>query len=487
MKNKYFLLFLIIVVASFFRLYNLSSTPPGLYPDEAMNGNNAIEANATGEYKVFYPENNGREGLFINIQAGFLKFMPNEPETLRLPSAIFGILTVLGLYLLTKEIFLDKRRGEKETIALLSSFFLAISFWHIMFSRIGFRAIMAPCFAVFALYFFLKAIRSSENRGKIKIYTLAGVGGIFFGLGFYSYIAYRVLPLLFILLIPFFYKNKMFWKTTFVFVFFITLIASPIGIYFLNNPQDFMGRTSQVSIFSDGTPVKILLENTVKTLGMFNFKGDGNWRHNYAGAPLLYWPVGILFLIGAVVSLFYVRKDKGEKISATILFGWFVLATLPVIISNEGLPHALRAILMIPPIFIFAGRGGEFVAKKIKEYAPILRKPFFTFSMIFFFLLILNSYQKYFVSWADNENTAGAFSQNYVDIGREINSLPQETSKYVIVESGGVLVKGIPMPAQTIMFLTDTFRLEKQKEKNMFYVLPKNKGVIPKGAYQVKI
>lgn len=491
-RNKYFFLFLIIIVASFFRLYNLSETPPGLYPDEAMNGNNALEANATDNYKVFYAENNGREGLFINIQAGFLKFLPNTPETLRLPSAIFGVLTVFGLYLLVKELFINKNRREKETIALLSSFFLAISFWHINFSRIGFRAIMAPFFAVFALYFFLKAIQFPENAGK-KAYFLSALGGIFFGLGFYSYIAYRVLPLLFLLFIPFFYKNQQFWKFTLVFIFFTALFAAPLGIYFLNNPQDFFGRTSQVSIFNSSSPIKILSENILKTFGMFNFVGDFNWRHNFSGSPLLYWPIGIFFLIGLFISIFHFiiscppfNKNKIQnQLPFSVIFSWFILASLPVIISSEGLPHALRAILMAPPVFIFSAIGGEYIFRKLKEFSPIFRKTSFFFTSIFFLLLILNSYQRYFFEWANNENTRNAFSSDYVEIGKIINSLPLEEKKYIIVENSGVLVRDIPMPSQTIMFITDTFTPEKQKEKNIFYILPDKEKSVPQDAKYV--
>ena len=163
-------------MAAFLRLGNLSTVPPGLYPDEAMNGNNALESLAANEWKVFYPENNGREGLFINIQSFSVAMLGNEPWALRLPSAIFGILTVLGVYFLTKELFRDKilfspkppqasghgsseserasrgqasaslgqRSGlrENEILALIVAFLLATSFWHINFSRIGFRAIM---------------------------------------------------------------------------------------------------------------------------------------------------------------------------------------------------------------------------------------------------------------------------------------------------------------------------------------------------------
>jgi hypothetical protein len=62
-----------------------------------MNGNNALEVLETHRFEVFYPENGGREGLYINIAAGFVRWLGNEPWVLRLPAAIFGWLTVLGL------------------------------------------------------------------------------------------------------------------------------------------------------------------------------------------------------------------------------------------------------------------------------------------------------------------------------------------------------------------------------------------------------
>ncbi|MDO8523101.1 MAG: glycosyltransferase family 39 protein, partial [bacterium] len=154
MRRKYWILVIIILLAAFFRLWDLKNIPPGLWSDEAMNGVNTIQANEGGGWKVFYPENFGREGLFINIQALFVKALGHEPWVLRLPSAIFGILTVLGLYLMTKELFFGR-------VAVFSAFFMATSFWHINFSRIGFRAIMAPFFLVWGFYFLLLVMRKA--------------------------------------------------------------------------------------------------------------------------------------------------------------------------------------------------------------------------------------------------------------------------------------------------------------------------------------
>ena len=84
-------------------------------------------------------------------------------------------------------------------------------------------------------------------------------------------------------------------------------------------------------------------------------------------------------------------------------------------------------------------------------------------------LLFLEAYNAYFVVWAKNQNVRNAFAANYVDIGREINSLPVNSPKYVVVRSGGVDVRGIPMPAQTVMFITDSFLPEDRMAKNIFY------------------
>ena len=140
-KNKYILILLIILaLASFFRLYELETIPPGLYPAEAIG-------------KIFYPENKGREGFFVNLIALSFSVFGISIWSLKIVSAIIGILTVLGLYLLTKELF------NNTTIALLSSFFLATSFWHINFSRIGFRAILVPFILVFSFYFLFHGFR----------------------------------------------------------------------------------------------------------------------------------------------------------------------------------------------------------------------------------------------------------------------------------------------------------------------------------------
>ncbi len=464
-----------------------------------MNGNNAVEALQNNDFKVFYPENNGREGMFVNIQAFFIwLFGAGKPWVLRLVSSIFGILTVVGIFFAVREFLKGKKYAD--LIALLSSFFVSISFWHINFSRIGFRAIMAPFFLIWSFYvlgiIFNKLKEKKEDIKYLYIILLSALSGFIYGLGMHSYIAYRATPLLVMAMFLIFWKmfNIKFSdiiKTFSIFVLFSLIAFAPLGIYFFNNPQDFMGRTSQVSIFNSGSPLITLLENTGKTLMMFNIKGDGNWRHNYANKPQLEWLVGIFFLIGLISEILLIFKnrliekiieDKKSKERTFLVISsllWIVIGILPVVLSSEGLPHALRAILIIPPVYIISALGAMNVFKYLYRKIPrkILSYSIFLLSA----LLIMCSYCCYFIAWGNNSNLEGAFSERYAEIGKEISKISSEIPKYIVVNAGGVLVRDIPMPAQTVMFISNSFTKEDQEKNNVHYILPDGETAIPNG------
>lgn len=512
----------IIIVATFLRLYHIQTAPPGLYPDEAVNALNSVTANKTGDYKVYYPDNNGREGLFMNIQAMFLKAadakgMQYEPWMLRLPSALFGILTVLGMYYLGRELFAKR-------VGLMAAFFTATSVWHIAFSRIGFRAIMAPFFLIWGIALLLMAYRyARENKLATHWYKkylhliVAAKGGIFFGLGFYSYIAYRTAPLLLIPIAIYFRKQIASTRIMGVFLAATFLVALPIGLYYLQNPADFFGRTSQVSIFTGPHPLQDLALNTVKTIGMVFVVGDFNWRHNFAGAPVVFWPVAFCLIMGIVVAVQNLAHRKKQdphdpqnqqdakiennvspKLAFNILGLWIFLAALPVVTSNEGLPHALRSILFIPPLMILAAIGAvlsyNFLTRKYKGiglYAPLA---------LIASMLVFQAYTLYFVEWMPREETKSAFSNDYTELARQIRN-SSKRPVYIVADGGGIdadiatpwdggakLKAGFPLSSQVIMFITNTFKPEDQIAKQIYYVHPSDKDKIPEGAtvYEIR-
>lgn len=537
-KRTKLLLLGVLIIAGFLRFYHITLTPPGLYPDEAMNGSNSLESLQNGHFPVFYPENNGREALFINIQALTLKYVfgvPGnlpEPWMLRIVSAVFGTLTVLGLFLLTRELFY--RHPKRDTIAILATFLIATSFWHIMFSRIGFRAITAPFWLVWALYLLLLSLRLIRNTAISKtekfqapstksqinnndqknqtkpvwslvlgIWLLPLLAGAAYGSGFHSYIAYRTTPLIVAWIFLWYLIQawrekwlKRLWLAVALFGVATVIAVTPLLIYFAQNPGTFFGRTTQVSVMGSAHPILELAKNTALTTLMFFVMGDWNWRHNYAGAPEFFAPVAILFLIGIILYVHRIvqkirsrfaphpsspyKGEEGKGLEFGILWSWIFCAFLPVILSDEGIPHALRSILLIPPAIILAALGGVWAGEWLKTRLD--EKWLHGLTAILVLICVAQAYIFYFVLWANNPNVPGSFAADYVSIAKEINALPNDTPKYVIVEAGGVEIRGIPMPSQTVMFLTESFTQKEQTMRNIHYLLPSEESQIPANA-----
>lgn len=166
---------------------------------------------------------------------------------------------------------------------------------------------------------------------------------------------------------------------------------------------------------------------------------------------------------------------------------WFVVMLLPCFLSAEGVPHALRAIGVIPVVYIFAALGLYWLTTKLfislQKHQWSTKKILFIIHNSLFIILIViayTQYDKYFIRWGRHPETQGAFTQRLVGIGNFLNTLEEDMTGFVIVNEGDVTVpikpnltinyyqgKTIPMPAQTIMFIT-------HKKTNIKFILPED-------------
>ena len=241
---RYGALGLILVLAGFLRVHQLATVPPGLSPDEAMEGSNALEAIETHNFQIFYPENNGREGLYANAVAASIAVFGNSKLAVRLPAAVSGTLTVFGLYCLAAEVF-------TVPMALLASFLLATSFWHIVASRLAGHAIMAPLFLVWTLYFLVHAV-IRLGKGNFPLVAVL-CGGVSFGLGFHSYASFRIAPLLIgpILVIALIQARstgllRAFGLLLAGYLSTAMVVCLPLALYFAGHPEMLWNRARQV-------------------------------------------------------------------------------------------------------------------------------------------------------------------------------------------------------------------------------------------------
>ncbi|KKP95299.1 MAG: Glycosyl transferase family 39, partial [Candidatus Levybacteria bacterium GW2011_GWA2_36_13] len=102
-------LFLVILVAIFFRFYQLGSVPPQPTVDEVSLGYNAYSILNTGsdEYGTRLPVllrayDDYRPALYSYLAVPFVKFFGLNVVSVRLPSVVLSVLTVVAVYFLTR-------------------------------------------------------------------------------------------------------------------------------------------------------------------------------------------------------------------------------------------------------------------------------------------------------------------------------------------------------------------------------------------------
>ena len=442
------ILLLIVLLAAFLRIWQISTVPAGLHPDEALNGNVARQALETGRFAVFYPENFGSEGLYINVTAASIGVFGSTKWALRIVPAVFGILTGWGICMLGDEMFTPP-------IGLIAAFFTATSFWHLNFSRIATRAVSAPCFLVWAMFFLLAAFR----RRSLAWYAIAGA---IYGLGFHTYLAYRITPLLVAGVLAYFYLRTRTWKPIALFSLCAALMALPLALYLLSTPEAMSSRTSQVSVLHSQHPAADVASNVWKTAAMFFLSGDENWRHNYDSRPEILWPVAIFLVIGLAGA---------KRFPNFLALAWLVLAAVPEVLSSEGIPHAYRAILMIPPLFLLAAAGAVRSYYWLENRIPV-RIVIATGCALAAFLAF-DAWRTYFDLWAADPRVADAFMTNTSALADRINTIPREVPKIVAVAvRDAVSVNGVGLSAQPIMFLTASFTPQEQQQSHIRYVTP---------------
>jgi 4-amino-4-deoxy-L-arabinose transferase-like glycosyltransferase len=434
-----FLLPAILLLAAIARFAALDSAPAAVFPDEAKNGNDGLYAVTHGDLKVFYPSNTGREGLFINLVGASVWALGNNRLGLRFWSAAIGTLTVWLIYCFATEVF-------NRTVGLWAAFFLATSFWHLLFSRIAFRAILVPALLLGAFYCLFRAWR--QERAKLR---WAILGGFVLGLGFYSYTSFRFAPLIvagLLLLRRRWCLSTALWLAT----AFVT--ALPIGIYFLNHPDDFTSRARQVGIWRFDSPVRVFFEAYVKSAAMFHWKGDCLPRHNLTCEPQVPFVTGLLLLAGALIALAGIRRLDFRY---GLLVIWTLVMLLPAALAWEGMPHALRTIGAIPPVFLLVALGADAIFRRLHG-RRMLKAAFLTVVLAVSFF----EYYRYFGIWLNHPATAQSMFLPLAEISEYLNALPESTARFVVMNEFGSFDPIDPdhpdmkvyTPAQVLIFLT---------------------------------
>jgi len=336
-------LVVILAGAALLRFADLAANPGGLHMDEAAEALSAQRIlHDPGFRPIFLPEGGGREALFAYLVAAAFGFMGETPLTLRVTAAGIGVAGVFGIWLLAR------RYGV--LTGLSAAAWAAGSLWLICVSRNGMRNTLVPLFAALAL----AALLAWHDRPGRLTAILAGVSASVATL--YTYQPLKLLPVVMVIWLvwlhrvnPPAYQRLRVNLTAFAVAFL--LVGAPMIAAAVADPISYLGRAAGVT-FDPGAPVD-LPAHLLRTVGMFVVTGDPNPRHDVAQLPLLGWPLSGVAVVGAA----RLWRNRREPAHALVLLSLPIFLLPPLVATEGGAPHFLRALGLAAPLAVTIGLG----------------------------------------------------------------------------------------------------------------------------------
>ncbi len=424
MKNK--LIYFILALALFLRLFQLGSLPISLFGDEVDAGYQAWSlATTLGDYRghvlptYIQSLSEWRAPLLMYVTAPFVGLMGPSTFSVRLPSALLGVASIFLIFLLARQLF-PNRKYLGEVAALV----LTLSPWHLHYTRNATEQGLFFFLVLLGVYLYLKNLATKKYSAIFLIP---------FVLTFYTYsIANLFVPVLGLILLIVFPPN---WKKIREKNFVIgTLIAVAIFIpicYQILFGQA-TGRFKMINIFNDPKIVEnVILDRSQpwvknqrldavfqnKYLGYAqvfvsnyltsfspNFlflHGDPNYRQSIAhfGEVLIVWAP---FLVLGFAFLF----QKENRRANLLILLWLLAIPVPSALTIGGGDHASRLFLMNFPLAIIISLGAL-------SAASFLKKPFITEMAFVFASLLLANFIAYWYQYSENYRYDSAFYWQY--------------------------------------------------------------------------
>jgi len=446
----------IILLTVALRVPKLAQIPPEVHGDEAACGLEARRILSGEVTNIFHVGWYHIPYLSFGISALFMRIFGDNLYGFRMASVFQGTVSVLLMYLITKRLF-----GVR--VALLTAFLLAVSHWHIHFSRSGINYLQA-LFAALVLFHFL--LRGFDTRRPAD-FILAGYGA---GLCIVVYYAARLAPVLAAGYVlhraisePGFLRRQ--WSGLATAALGAVVFLAPMSVVYAHNPEVFVSRTQGVLVFSPENErhalysyqvpsmLDVLEIQAVNSLKAFNSRGETSLQHGHR-APLIDFWTSALFVLGVAVVTPRLRQTRYFFVTI-----WFWLTLLLGSVLTVDSLFSPRVIGIVPVLFVFPAlildggwRATSTMLGRVGTYV------FGVLVAVFLVLAARANYADYFdlhihrLQPASFNTELSHFVLEVNDryrvylIGRPDTSLRYDTEHFLLPDVDGVEVRDQPLP-----------------------------------------
>jgi hypothetical protein len=363
-----FIILGILLVAIVLRVGWHWQAPHGWREDELSNALVVSLHALAGDVRLYYDDASGHEGLYHWLQAGTMALFGPGVAGIRGVSIACGVLEVLLLYLLAREMFNPR-------IAAIAALALAVSFWGLMYSRSGQRHISVTVTTLAALYFLWRTLHPPENPSSDFGFRILSfefkflnfdflLAGLSLGIGFYTYFASRGVPLIllaFALYLAIWQRETLrkAWRGLLATALMAGVMGLPLLLILRANP----GAEARVSELA--APIEaaragdfsLIGESALQTLSMFTHDGDPEVLYNVPNRPVFGPLGGALFWGGVVWAAVQALGRRDERCALLLLWLLAGLAPGALSVPPASLGHTILAqpaAMMMPALALDA-------------------------------------------------------------------------------------------------------------------------------------
>lgn len=357
------LLLAIIVVALFFRFWDLSGLPREMTSDHTeklLDIHDVLQ----GARPIFLDQNAGREPLQFYLTALLIRLgFPYGFLAEKFFIALVSLAAVPAVYFAGREV------GGRR-LGLASAAVLAVAPWHVQIARAAMRVSFATLFTALTLFCLLRALRTGARNHWLAL-------GIVLGTGMYGYTAFRPMAIVVAVVVvavaahdawiarrgggnAWLVAGRRIVLEATVAAVVAILIAAPLIRYAVDQPASFNQRTlsritgSEVPL--QNPPLVQFRINMTRAALMVNETVDSGWIHSPPNRPGLETTGGALFVLGLLTALLLALFARDWRLG-------IVLAALPMMLMSSALalafpgevPHLGRAAGALPMVAILAG------------------------------------------------------------------------------------------------------------------------------------
>jgi 4-amino-4-deoxy-L-arabinose transferase-like glycosyltransferase len=379
----------LLLVAAFFRLWNLGAVPPGLHAEELTNAQ-ISDRLLSGQVAIIYDQvSPAREGLYYALLAAVNALIGRGLILWRLPSVWIALLSLAITTQLMRRLF-----GVR--VSLMALGLMAVTFWPVWMGRTVQHVALLPLATSLTIYTLVRAFEARDLTRASLWFTL---GGLALGLSQYVHVTAWTLLVLFVAFVVYHRlvdpQDLRRRRGNIIYALVLALVLMlPLFIYIGRHP----GVREPVPVAEQPGLILEIPGRLIQAVAALVLRGDLLPQHNLPGRPVLGPVIGGLMAVGiGVVAARFKQAPYGLALL------WMAIGLIPAAFLPQQPDFEFMAVIM-PVVFVFPAIGLRAIFEWLRSAlrTPVRRVAASAITGTVVALILANAawtYRDYFITW----------------------------------------------------------------------------------------